>query len=193
MSKSLSESKFFSVNSPEQDEQERQCLFENIDLLIENTDLICKRKRYSTIPVPGMGCGNSIAGGEKFNLAVLLKLWTETRWHEDSKYYIFASGSGLSGCNTTWWYNAETKTIESGTYIPFLKLCYTGLYYARKKDPYKDNTPTGLLGKREKKSFSEWSKNMGQGAYIVPEKKKPRKIRPLSICELVDRLKSRIL
>ena len=52
----------------------------------------------------------------QFCIGEMIKLWDETEWHTDSKYYYCIVGSPLSGNNVSFWFDSNTRAFDSGLY-----------------------------------------------------------------------------
>ncbi len=104
------------VVAPTTDKGAISCLFENLNLINTNRDKIWGTPEFSNIQIPGLYVGGLYVGMYKIRLGDILKLWSDTQWHDGNRYYYNIIGTPLSGMNTTHWYNADTKTFESGRY-----------------------------------------------------------------------------
>lgn len=104
------------VVAPTTDKGAVSCLFENLNLINANRDKIWGTPEFSNIQIPGLYVGGLYVGIYQIRLGDMLKLWFNTQWHEDNRYYYNIIGTPLSGMNTAHWYNADTKTFESGQY-----------------------------------------------------------------------------
>ena len=114
------------VAAPATDKTAISCLFENLNLINANKDKICDTPEFRNIQIPGIYVGGLYVGIYKIRLGDIIKLWNKTEWYDGSRYYYNIIGTPLSGMNTAHWYNAKTKTFESGTYYDG-KLHFMGL------------------------------------------------------------------
>ena len=104
------------VVAPTTDKGAVSCLFENLNLINANRDKIWGTPEFSNIQIPGLYVGGLYVGIYQIRLGDILKLWFNTQWHDGNRYYYNIIGTPLSGMNTAHWYNADTKTFESGQY-----------------------------------------------------------------------------
>ena len=102
-------------------------LFENLDLILANRRKIMFHRKYRNIAIEGLFAGGLYMGMYELTLGVMLQLWANTEWHTGTRYYYNIIGSPLSGRNTASWYDAETRKIESGTYVNKQGLHFWGL------------------------------------------------------------------
>lgn len=104
------------VVAPTTDKGAISCLFENLNLINANRDKIWGTPEFSNIQIPGLYVGGLYVGMYQIRLGDMLTLWFNTQWHDGNRYYYNIIGTPLSGMNTAHWYNADTKTFESGRY-----------------------------------------------------------------------------
>ena len=112
-------------------------LFNNLDLIIDNQDVILSNESYRNINIPGIFVGGLYVGMYKMSLGDILHLWAGTQWHENFRYYYNIIGTPLSGMNTAYWYDAASKQIQYGTYYDgrsyFMGLAKPALSYMAKR------------------------------------------------------------
>lgn len=104
------------VVAPTNDNGAILCLFENLNLIKSNKEKIWATPEFNTIQISGVYVGGLYVGVYQIRLGDLIKLWDETEWHNDNKYYYNIIGTPLSGMNTANWYDEKNNTFGSGTY-----------------------------------------------------------------------------
>ena len=104
------------VVAPTNDNGAVSYLFENLDLIKSNKEKIWATPEFNAIQIPGVYVGGLYVGVYQIRLGDLIKLWDETEWHNDNKYYYNIIGTPLSGMNTANWYDEKNNTFEAGTY-----------------------------------------------------------------------------
>lgn len=128
-----------SVAAPNVDEGTISRLFDNLDLIIANRGKILSDPKYSEIKVPGLYVAGLYLGVYEISIGDILNLWDTTQWHTDSRYYYSIIGSPLSGMNTSYWYDSETKTLQSGPYCVdgrqrFLSMAAPAVNYLKQRN-----------------------------------------------------------
>lgn len=106
------------VQEPVQDKDFLNAVFEHLNLLLQNKDIIYSHSEFYNIQIPGFFVGGIFIGQRDLLLGDLMVLWENTEWQSDGKYYYSIVGSPLSGRNSARWYNSKTKQFESGTLEP---------------------------------------------------------------------------
>lgn len=125
----------FTVVAPTIDKGAVSCVFDNIDLIIANRDKILSHSEYKNIKVKGFFVSGLYVGSHELSVGDMLNLWQDTVWHTGTRYYFNIIGSPLSGKNQAFWYDYDTKRINSGTYFDG-RVGFTGLakpYFAYMK------------------------------------------------------------
>lgn len=133
------------MTAPDNSRGAIECLFDNLDLIIKNKNIILGQKQYSDIKIPKMHFGGSHIGGFELCLGDILVLWDTTNWHDGNRYYYSISGSPLSGNNIAKWYDTESKQYFSGIYhnggVGFAGLASPALKYLKQR---KDQSDTNI-------------------------------------------------
>lgn len=78
-----------------------QAFFDNFDLIQQHKQLIFNTPDYYSIRIVGSGCFPLYTPPIKLSIGELLKLWDETEWKQDDKYFYCITGSPLSGGNSS--------------------------------------------------------------------------------------------
>lgn len=94
-------------------------LFNNIDKVIQNEKFINENPDYYNIIIPGIYVSGLYVGRQMICLGDLLKLWHNSVWCSDGRYYYNVGGTPLSGAaiKSYWDINKKcrgTTEIESG-------------------------------------------------------------------------------
>ena len=89
--------KLFVKNPEPVDHNEIVTLFENLNLIEANIDLILQNEEYCNIYIKGTGICGIFIGFIPLYLGDLLILWQKGIWKKDQKYYYHLGGSPLSG------------------------------------------------------------------------------------------------
>jgi len=92
------------VTSPQTDKQALACLFQNIELIEQNKELILSTSEYRDIYISGVGVYALYIPPLKLFLGDLLRLWEQTPWKQENEYFYYTTGSPLSGsnCSSLW-------------------------------------------------------------------------------------------
>lgn len=83
------------------DNESLQAFFNNIDLIRQHKQLIFDTPEYYNIRIAGCGCFPLYMPTIKLSIGELLKLWDETEWKQEDKYFYCITGSPLSGGNSS--------------------------------------------------------------------------------------------
>lgn len=78
-----------------------QAFFDNFDLIQQHKQLIFDTPDYYSIRIVCSGCFPLYTPQIKLSIGELLKLWDETEWKQDDKYFYCITGSPLSGGNSS--------------------------------------------------------------------------------------------
>lgn len=104
----------FVVSADEPDTKNLEIFFANLDLIFKHQDLILHTPEYYDIHIRGTGCFALYMPTFPLLLGDLLRLWAETEWRQDDKYFYCITGSPLSGRNSSkYWSRAEGLGCES--------------------------------------------------------------------------------
>ena len=104
---------------PASDKQTIDLLFNNIDKIIQNEKIINKNPDFYNITIPGVCVSGLYVGRQMICLGDLLRLWRDSVWGADGRYYYNVGGTPLSGAaiKSYWDINKKcrvTTEIESG-------------------------------------------------------------------------------
>lgn len=104
------------VQADEPNKKDLETFFNHLDLVLKHQDFILNNSKYSNIHIKG--CGVFALYIPTFSLFVgdLLRLWGETCWKQEGKYFYAITGSPLSGSNSSkYWSKAEGFGYKSTT------------------------------------------------------------------------------
>lgn len=95
-----------------------QAFFDNFDLIQQHKEEIYANPEYFKIRVAGSGCFPLYTPPIKLSIGELLKLWDETEWKQDDKYFYCITGSPLSGGNSSKYWSSKKgfKSMETGVF-----------------------------------------------------------------------------
>lgn len=95
-----------------------QAFFDNFDLIQQHKEEIYANPEYYSIRVAGLGCFPLYTPPIKLSIGELLRLWDETEWKQDDKYFYCITGSPLSGGNSSKYWSSKKgfKSMETGVF-----------------------------------------------------------------------------
>ena len=95
-----------------------QAFFDNFDLIQQHKEEIYANPEYYNIRISGLGCFPLYTPPIKLSIGELLKLWDETEWKQDDKYFYTIVGSPLSGGNSSKYWSSKKgfKSMETGIF-----------------------------------------------------------------------------
>lgn len=100
--------------------QDLETFFNNFDLIQQHKEEIYANHEYSNIFIQGCGVFPLYVQPIRLSIGELLKLWDETEWKQDDKYFYTIVGSPLSGGNSSKYWSSdkgfgsmETKTFTN--------------------------------------------------------------------------------
>lgn len=98
--------------------QDLETFFNNFDLIQQHKEVIYANPEYYNIFIQGCGAFPLYVQPIRLSIGELLKLWDETNWQQDGKYFYCITGSPLSGGNSSKYWSSdkgfgsmETKTF----------------------------------------------------------------------------------
>ena len=110
----------FFANPDEANTQDLETFFNNFDLIQQHKQLIFDTPDCFNIRIAGLGCFPLYVQPIRLSIGELLKLWKETDWKQDDKYFYSCTGSPLSGRNSSKYWSSdkgfgsmETKTFTN--------------------------------------------------------------------------------
>ena len=110
----------FFAKPDEANTQDLETFFNNFDLIQKHKQLIFDTPDYFYIRIAGLGCFPLYVQPIRLSIGELLKLWKETDWKQDDKYFYCITGSPLSGGNSSKYWSSdigfgsmETKTFTN--------------------------------------------------------------------------------
>ena len=108
----------FFAKPDEANTQDLETFFNNFDLIQQHKQLIFDTPDYYSIRIVGSGCFPLYTLPIKLSIGELLKLWDETEWKQDDKYFYCITGSPLSGGNSSkyWSLKKGFKSMETGVF-----------------------------------------------------------------------------
>ena len=95
-----------------------QAFFDNFDLIQQHKEVIYANHEYYIIFIQGCGAFPLYTPPIKLSIGELLKLWDETEWKQDDKYFYTIVGSPLSGGNSSKYWSSKKgfKSMETGVF-----------------------------------------------------------------------------
>ena len=95
-----------------------QAFFDNFDLIQQHKQLIFDTPDYYSIQIVGSCCFPLYTPPIKLSIGELLKLWDETEWKQDDKYFYCITGSLLSGGNSSKYWSSKKgfKSMETDVF-----------------------------------------------------------------------------
>lgn len=91
----------FFAKPDEANNDDLQAFFNNFDLINQHKQLIFNKPEYYNIRIAGCGAFPLYVQPIRLSIGELLKLWDETSWQQDGKYFYSCTGSPLSGSNSS--------------------------------------------------------------------------------------------
>jgi len=91
----------FFAKPDEPNNDDLQAFFDNFDLIQQHKEEIYANPEYCNIYIQGCGAFPLYVQPIRLSLGELLKLWDETSWQQDGKYFYSCTGSPLSGSNSS--------------------------------------------------------------------------------------------
>lgn len=89
------------------DNEELQAFFDNFDLIQQHKQEIYANPEYYNIRMAGCGCFPLYVQPVRLSVGELLKLWDETTWRQENKYFYCITGSPLSGSNSSQYWSSK--------------------------------------------------------------------------------------
>lgn len=105
----------FFAKPDEPNNDDLQAFFNNFDLINQHKQLIFNKPEYYNIFIQGCGCFPLYVQPIRLSLGELLKLWDETSWQQDGKYFYCVTGSPLSGSNSSKYWSKEDDFSYTST------------------------------------------------------------------------------
>lgn len=98
--------------------QDLETFFNNFDIIQQHKEVIYANPEYFKIRVAGSGCFPLYTPPIKLSIGELLKLWDETEWKQDDKYFYCITGSPLSGGNSSKYWSSKKgfKSMETSVF-----------------------------------------------------------------------------
>ncbi len=93
-----------------------QAFFDNFDLIQQHKEEIYANPEYFNIRIASFGCFPLYTPPIKLSIGELLRLWDETEWKQDDKYFYCITGSPLSGGNSSKYWSKEFRSMETGVF-----------------------------------------------------------------------------
>jgi len=95
-----------------------QAFFDNFDLIQQHKQLIFDTPEYYSIKIASFGCFPLYTPPIRLSIGELLRLWDETEWKQDDKYFYCITGSPLSGGNSSKYWSSKKgfKSMETGVF-----------------------------------------------------------------------------
>ena len=92
-----------------------QAFFDNFDLIQQHKEVIYANPEYYNIFIQGCGAFPLYVQPIRLSIGELLKLWDETSWQQDGKYFYCITGSPLSGSNSSKYWSKEDNLSYTST------------------------------------------------------------------------------
>ena len=98
--------------------QDLETFFNNLNLIQQHKQLIFDTPEYYNIRIVSCGCFPLYTPPIKLSIGDLLKLWDETDWKQDDKYFYCVTGSPLSGGNSSKYWSSKKgfRSMETGIF-----------------------------------------------------------------------------
>ena len=95
-----------------------QAFFDNFDLIQQHKEEIYANPEYYSIRVTVCGAFPLYTPPIKLSIGELLRLWDETEWKQDDKYFYTIVGSPLSGGNSSKYWSSKKgfKSMETSVF-----------------------------------------------------------------------------
>ena len=108
----------FFAKPDEANTQDLETFFNNLDLINQYKQLIFDTPDYFNIRIAGCGVFPLYIQSIRLSIGELLKLWKETDWKQDDKYFYCITGSPLSGGNSSKYWSSKKgfKSMETGVF-----------------------------------------------------------------------------
>lgn len=108
----------FFAKPDEANTQDLETFFNNFDLIQQHKQLIFDTPEYYKVRIAGLGCFPLYTPPIRLSIGELLKLWDETDWKQDDKYFYCITGSPLSGGNSSKYWSSKKgfKSMETGVF-----------------------------------------------------------------------------
>lgn len=87
--------------------QHLETFFNNLNLIKQHKADIYANPEYGNIFIQGCGVFPLYIKPFRLSIAELLKLWDETVWKQDDKYFFCITGSPLSGSNSSKYWSGK--------------------------------------------------------------------------------------
>lgn len=97
----------FFAKPDEANTQDLETFFKNFDIIQQHKEVIYANPEYYNIFIQGCGAFPLYVQPIRLSLGELLKLWAETSWQQDGKYFYCVTGSPLSGSNSSKYWSKE--------------------------------------------------------------------------------------
>jgi len=99
---------FFAAPFDSLKHEEIYVCFNNIDMILNNSEIILQNEQYKNIRIKGTGIDGIYIGHIDLLLGDLITLWNNAKWRDDQKFYYHLGGSPLSGMSfCTYWLNGK--------------------------------------------------------------------------------------
>ena len=105
----------FFAKPDEPNNDDLQAFFNNFDLINQHKQLIVNKPEYYNIRIAGCGAFPLYVQPIRLSIGELLKLWDETSWQQDGKYFYCITGSPLSGSNSSKYWSKEDNLSYTST------------------------------------------------------------------------------
>ena len=95
--------------------QDLETFFNNFDLIQQHKEVIYANTEYYNIFIQGCGAFPLYTPPIRLSIGELLRLWDETEWKQDDKYFYCITGSPLSGGNSSKYWSSKKgfKSMET--------------------------------------------------------------------------------
>ena len=105
----------FFAKPDEANTQDLETFFNNFELIQQHKDEIYANPEYCNIYIQGCGVFPLYVQSIRLSIGELLKLWDETEWKQDDKYFYCITGSPLSGSNSSKYWSKEDDFSYTST------------------------------------------------------------------------------
>ena len=97
----------FFAKPDEANTQDLETFFNNFDLIQQHKKEIYAKPEYFNIRIAGCGAFPLYVQPIRLSIGELLKLWEETDWKQEDKYFYSCTGSPLSGRNSSKYWSSD--------------------------------------------------------------------------------------
>lgn len=139
------------VTAQQPDLKSISVLFDNINVIMENRQIILNDPDFYNIYIDGISVCSAYTGEVRIPLGVLIQLWDSEPWCTDKQYTYRIGGSPLSGLCFEQCWNAETRSFCKQNNRNFMSLARVAFHTINNE---KDTKQTAVSVPYDKKSLN---------------------------------------